>query len=80
MSDPIVRCKNCSYYVPEGENVKYGFCHYRAPVVAKEMGQSQWPVVRETQFCGQFELKSDVQDDASDPSESAPHPQYPENF
>ena len=62
MKDPNVRCKNCKYYVPEGEGVNYGFCHYHAPVVTKEIGQSQWPIVRDKQFCGQFEQETDESD------------------
>lgn len=80
MNDKTARCKNCKYYVPEGENSKYGLCHYHPPVVAKEIGQSQWPVVREKQFCGQFERREEEPETTSHTETSIPLPDYPQDL
>ena len=59
MNNKKVACKYCRYYVPESQDLNYGKCHYKPPVVAREIGESQWPVIQEKQFCGQFEQKTE---------------------
>ena len=63
-------CKYCRYYVPESQDQNYGKCHYNPPVAAREIGQSQWPIVQEKQFCSKFEQKSEEPDTKPSPWKS----------
>ncbi|MBL7152396.1 MAG: hypothetical protein ISS79_01670 [Phycisphaerae bacterium] len=51
------KCKDCSFYVPEKPEVDYGYCHLEGPAPITKRTKPQWPPVKETDFCGKFELR-----------------------
>jgi hypothetical protein len=49
-------CKNCKYFKPYSAEDDRGECRKHAPIISVH-GLSRWPLVREEEWCGDFEKK-----------------------
>ena len=53
-------CKDCRFHQPDTKTpVDLGECHRHAPVLTgtSEHARTAWPIVAETDWCGEFEAK-----------------------
>lgn len=69
MSDIPVLCRNCKWWVNEGDDW-YGYCHHHSPVVLVissevfgqiERAQTGWPLTKHDDFCCDFLFSETIQ-------------------
>ncbi len=55
-----IQCKNCFFCVErtyDEVDIKYLSCRKHAPVLVPSSGETWWPNIEETDWCGDFKLK-----------------------
>lgn len=53
---PLCNCSNCAFYNPDGDpKPNHGLCRRRSPVIIDESFSGVFPVVMDTDYCGDWE-------------------------